>query len=227
MSDNNLIETLRDDAESQSPIVIIPADNGETFEMTQEHDPQYELYPIDRPRPIKLFKEPLYDRQKGESLLEYNKFLAFASMHPDSRTIQGAWDTWRESDGKKKSYVSKEFRELSAHWRWTDRAFMLDMHRNDIAEQVWIQREIDRREADWGAAGDLRAKALEALENLDATRIGPQAIAKFIQLASSLQQDAIPDKSLDGKTLGNIMESIPESRRGDVIEIAMARIKRG
>ena len=219
----DLLEALALDAEDEDIVII--SDDGNTFDVTTEKNPRYDLYSINKPRPTEQFREPIYERQPGESLADYRKFLTYAAIPPDDRSAAMAWRKWRELNGKDPTtYITHNFSNVAVHWRWADRAFMIDMRRNEIAERIWIERDVARREADWSAAQELREKGLSSLQNIDDDMLGPNSIAKFLKLASDLQKDAVPSANLNEKTLSNIMDSLPEDRRGKVLEIVMARI---
>jgi len=221
----NDIEILTDQLEDVTEVPLDLGD-GDTFEITRKDDPMHDLYPMTIKRPQDLFKEPLYDRQIGESADVYQRFLVFSSLAPAKRTIKQAWREWnRQNDGNMASKPSGPFRDMANHWRWTDRAFSLDLNRNKAIQQIWIEREVARREDDWNAGSELREKAFDALAMLDADDIGSATIAKFFALASDLQEKAVPESGLDTSDLTSILDSLPKDRRDRVIEIVAAKVK--
>ena len=223
--DATRIEILSNEYDHDTEIVDL-GDDGDTFEITREDDPMYDLYPLETKRPRDLFKEPLYDRQFGERLIDYQRFLAYASVPSAKRTVKQAWIKWqKQNGGSTKSTPSGPFRDLSNHWRWKERAYVLDLQRHKVVQQIWLNRDVERRESDWKVGHELRDKALAALDTLDADDIGPQSIAKFFALASDLQKNAIPESNLDSNDFSKLLEGLPPDRRDRIIEIVVAKAR--
>jgi len=219
-----MIEILSDQFDDSE--ISIDLDDGDTFEITREDDPMYDLYPPEAKRPKDLFKQPIYDRQLGESQNEYQRFLVFASLPPAKRTVLRAWREWNaQNEGSLTTKPSNQFRNISSHWRWGERAYVLDLQKVKLSQQIWIERDIERREQDWQVGDELRQKAFAALDTLNADELGPSSIAKFFALASDLQKESVPETGLNSDDLGNILNNLPKDRRDRVIEIVVAKAK--
>ena len=217
------LEILSDQFED---VITIEDEDGTSFEITQEQDPMYDIYPLQAKRPKDLFKEPLYDRQPGERRDEYLRFLAFVSVPSAKRTVVQGWKVWQKQNGAKPTrQPSGQFYELSNHWRWAERAYVYDLEKTKVAQQIWIERDVERRESDWLVGHELRDKALGGLRALDAEHLGPQSIAKFFALASQLQKESVPTSNLDTDDLNSLLSSLPPDRRDRVIEIVVAKAR--
>lgn len=213
------------DLSEYKEIITIDDETGDTFEITREVDAQYDLYPIELARPIDLFQKPLYKRQPGETLIGYQQFIVYANIHPGNRTIQNAWLAWNDDQGKKRGTPSTSFFNLARHWRWKERAYILDLQKTKLAQRVWVERDVERREQDWDAGQALREKAFQSLKTIDPEDMGANSIARFFDLASALQEKSVPQSGLDVNDLTNLLKSMPDDRRGKIIEIVAARIR--
>ena len=195
----------------------------------------YEIFNRRKRRPLGVFVRPYYERQYGETLENYRKFLAYASLEPSRRNSKNAWKVWAtETYGsvedaikvKKSKRVSFEgFADTGRHWRWNERAIVMDIAKTRLSQQIWISRDLQRREEDWDAASKLRMKALAALEKLDAEDLSPSIIGQYIELASVLQQKAVPHMQLTEVEAQKILNGLPAERRSRIVRILMAEFK--
>jgi hypothetical protein len=196
--------------------------------------PRYDLFPLDEARPFELFEKPIYNRQPGESNIRYQQFLTYASIPVEKRSFAESWRKWiaerRPEKGIRKDgkliTMSGDWTNAARHWLWEERAYSLDVSRLRLREQQWIERDIERREKDWEAAATLREKALEALEKLESDDITTGIIARYIELASNIQERTIPHLQLNQTQIKDLLSSASDEKRGEVIRILMAEIKR-
>jgi len=195
-------------------------------------DPQYDLYPFEDERPEHLFQAPTYGRQNGESIEGHQKFLTYAILPPGDRTIQRAYeDYWKDRHERKGGVpksIPRSLFQLAKHWRWKERAYAADLTRYQKAEDRWVERDAERRDEDWDAGRILRNKALIALNKINVSgdeRLSAATIARFIELASSLQDRSIPELQLNQTQITDLLASLPEDRQGRIIRILAAEIR--
>lgn len=190
--------------------------------------PCYNVFSMEEPRPKKLFIKPIYRRQLGESKTDYRHLLTFAALPFDKRTVANTWRKWMRQNKEEGDYsdqVSGYWYRMSKHWRWDERAYAMDIGRLRATEQIWMERDLERREADWSAATQLRNKAVRALSELDTDDITPRTIATYVELASNMQSRVIPHLNLDTTQVSDILSSLSNDRRGKVLRILMAEIQ--
>lgn len=219
------IQDAVDDVRSVESVEVIEGEVVEG-EVVDSPDPDIDYK---QPRPIELFSNQYYEQQPDEDNVRYQKFLTFASQPSEKRTVQRAWEIWAKErrdlkEGDHIPRVPNSFYNTSRHWRWQERSHALDIQRMKLAEQIWIERDVERREEDWGIGNDVRKKAVTALNGLDTDDLSPGMILKYLEVASNLQRDAVPSMKLNQNQLKSLITSLPEERRGRVIRILMAEV---
>ncbi len=173
-------------------------------------------------RPLDLFVRPLYKKQPHETVAEYQQYLAYAKLPPALRTVDNAFKEWNQK--KRYKHTTQKFRQNAAHWRWQERALAIDVQKNRVLENRWMVKETQRREDDWDVGGALRDKAMDALEKLDIDDLSPRNITTFLELASKLQQDAIPNMQLSQGGIQALLGSLDDNRRGRILRLFAAEI---
>lgn len=186
-------------------------------------EPNYDLYPREEPRPLELLSvTPIYERQPGEPLEDHQKFLIYCSLEPNIRSLTKAYAKWAGKDKVKSPSVT--FSDIARHWHWEERAQVLDIARIKKTEEIWMYRDIQRREKDWDVGEQLRDKALIALSDLDTEDLSPNTILNYLELASKMQKEVIPQIRLDTSQAQNLLKMLPDDRREKVIRILAAQI---
>lgn len=169
--------------------------------------------------PIVGLLEPIWEKQPGETDEEYTMFLTFSAFAPTERTIQHAWERW----SGKKTRMSGSFYDLWKVKRWELRAAQWDIDKLKEVQKDWITRDEARRNEDYEIANKLREKALAALAEMDHDELTPMTMARFIELASRLQADSIPQVVLQQEEINQLMSSLPPERRKSITAIIFAK----
>jgi len=238
--DAKFIESNEDDVVSEEEVVVdtlATLEDDEADELSKllamDTSPQYDLYPLDDVRPETLFSPPIYERQEGESIVNHQKFLTFALISPGDRTVQRAYEKfWEERHKRTLGHTPKNipvsFYQTAKHWRWSERAYALDLTRYQKIEDKWVERDADRRDEDWNVGKQLREKALQALSkiNLDnGDKLNAATIARYLELASSLQQKSVPEVELNTVQITDLLESVSGDRKDRIVRILAAEIR--
>jgi hypothetical protein len=105
--------------------------------------------------------EPIWERQVGESIFQYNTFLQFKEV----KLAGGTMSTLQQKLGRKPAFV-KQLQVLSCINCWTDRisAYLDHINNAELEEQEKARREMVKRQADNGVK--FQTKAMEMLEKL-------------------------------------------------------------
>lgn len=155
-----------------------------------------------------------WERQDKEGEKPFEAFVIYRDMG-EKRTLQAVADKLR------KSYTL--IRRWKDTWAWEDRvrAYDNNLQKEAHAEAVKKARKMADRHI--GIALKLQAKAMEALEKMDAEDIDPKNLVAFIREATKLErenrQDIVrmtdPDRGEEGgsTSLADVISEAWERRR--------------
>lgn len=206
-SDSDFIEELTENEDVNNGIIVY----------TTDPSPMSPDNPI---RPIEYFDiKPIYMQQQFEDNKCYSILLAYMALPAGERSLVRAYNVWKTREvAAPPTWIFA----ISKFWRWKERAHLSDIHRANAIKEKWIERDLERREEDWAAATKLRQKGLQALYVMLPENLDPQDTGKFLELASKLQSQAIPNLEISGAEMESILSSLPEERRSKIIRIVAA-----
>ena len=166
---------------------------------------------------------PIWNQQHiiGERDSDYADFLHYANMHPKERSIEKAWKSWTG----KNTPSSPQYEEKARKFRWNYRASARDVFLLKSAGQDWVSRDQKRREADFSIADEFRRLAREKLKEMTSEEVTPSTAARFAELASRLQADAVPQSALNAQEVKDVISALPEDRRKNIIAVLIGNSK--
>ena len=155
-----------------------------------------------------------WERQEGESVKAYEAFQCYLNLGEtrSQRLVS-------EQLSKSRQLISR----WSANYQWVERvaAYENDLQRQAHAEAVKKARKMADRHI--GIALKLQAKAMEALEKMDAEDIDPKNLVAFIREATKLERenrteivkDTNPDTGAEAasSSLADVISEAWERRR--------------
>jgi len=146
----------------------------------------------------------------------YAMFVAFAQVPPADRSMSEGWRRWSGRNTQNSGYFKN-----AGLWKWQERAARWDIAKIQAKEKEWIERDMDRREADFLVGGELRKMAKEAMPDVELD--SPMSIARYIALASELQEKAIPKLNLQTpEEVSSLLNLLPPERRDTVVRMLIA-----
>lgn len=167
---------------------------------------------------------PIWEQQHilGEKDSDYAEFLHFANMHPKERTVEKSWQSWTS----RKTQPSWQYEERTRQFKWQVRASARDVYLMKRAADDWVSRDQKRRDADFKIADEFRRLAREKLAELTADDVSPNTAARFAELASKLQADAVPQSALNAQEVKDLINALPEDRRKNIIAILVGNARK-
>ncbi|MEV4819305.1 hypothetical protein [Micromonospora tulbaghiae] len=161
-----------------------------------------------------------WDRQRCEPEKAYGYFALYRDLGR-TRTVAKV----AEQVNKSRDYLHK----LATRWKWVQRAAAWDreedrLYAEGLAEQ---RRDMARRHARIASA--LQGKLVTRLQNLDASKLTPGDIARWLEVATRVERLALglPDSATahtgpDGGPIRAEVESMTEQQRADFFRALMA-----
>jgi len=206
----------------ENSIVVIDNDGNETA-----ISPSPIKYIRDKPvYHISHYKEPIWERQTelGENPKDYAAFLCYSQIHPSKRTIGQAWRNWSKKDT---GGMSGNFKSKSMIYHWDERAAAWDIEKINDSKQDWIMRDETRRDGDYEIGALLKEIARGRLTSIvdGEEHISPGIAARFAELGSKLQGDAIPNISLEQDEITGLFKALSEQRRESIVAILLAKFQ--
>lgn len=167
---------------------------------------------------------PIWEQQHilGERDSDYTEFLHFANLHPRDRSFDKGWQSWTG----KKTYASPQYEERAKRFKWHPRASARDVHLMKVAADDWIHRDQKRRDADFKIADEFRRLAREKLNEMTADDVSANTAARFAELASKLQADAVPQSALNAQEVKDLINALPEERRKNIIAVLVGNARK-
>ena len=183
-----------------------------------------------QPRNLEDFEEPIWNRQStlGETNDYYAMFLAFCNIRPTSRTVASSWREWTKGTPQEGTLASSTYSQIANAFHWSERAAARDVQELRERYSQWGQRDWDWRENDYKTGDTLRAKAEEALKDMNLSEFKPDiaTIISMLQTASNLQKGSIPNiGALSSTQIQDILAALPDAKRKRVLRIVMAEYK--
>ena len=152
----------------------------------------------------------------GEEDHAYAMFLAFAQIPPAERSLSEGWRRWSGRNTMNSGYYTN-----GNNWKWGERAARRDIAKIQAEEKEWLERDMERREQDFLVGEELRKMAKEAMPDVELD--SPMSIARYIALASDLQEKAIPKLNLQTpEEVSSLLSMLPVERRDIVIRMLIA-----
>ena len=167
---------------------------------------------------------PIWEQQHilGERDADYAEFLHFANMHPKDRSVKGSWQSWTN----KSTTPSLAYEETAKRFKWQVRASARDVHLLKIAADDWVSRDQKRRDADFKIADEFRRLAREKLNEMTTDDVSANTAARFAELASKLQADAVPQSALNAQEVKDVINALPEDRRKNIIAVLVGNARK-
>lgn len=182
------------------------------------------------PKPFNTDRE-IWRQQDHETPKQYQRFIHFCelgrlrSLTEINKTLTGF--------GDKIEYGT--LRTLSSLYRWPERALAWDQHQDDLDIERIIQARREKDERHIRVASALIGKALTALREINIEDIDASNIAKWIKLATDLENQVLGEPqrtiSVTGPAGGPIavddLSTIPpEVRKARLRELAIELAQR-
>ncbi|MFU8849402.1 hypothetical protein ACNAW0_00180 [Micromonospora sp. SL1-18] len=161
-----------------------------------------------------------WDRQRGEPERAYGYFALYRDLGR-TRTVAKV----AEQVHKSRDYLHK----LATRWKWVQRAQAWDreedrLYAEGLAEQ---RRDMARRHA--RVASALQAKLVARLQTLDASKLTPGDVARWLEVSTRVERLALglPDSTTahtgpDGGPIRAEVEQMSEQQRADFFRALMA-----
>ncbi|MEU8333381.1 hypothetical protein [Micromonospora sp. NPDC048839] len=161
-----------------------------------------------------------WDRQRREPEKAYGYFLLYRDLGRTRTVAKVATEVHKSRD-----YLHK----LASTWKWVQRAQTWDreedrLYAEGLAEQ---RRDMARRHARIASA--LQAKLVTRLQSLDASKLGPGDIARWLEVATRVERLALglPDSTTahtgpDGGPIRAEVDQMSEQQRADFFRALMA-----
>ncbi|MFE9690835.1 hypothetical protein [Micromonospora sp. NPDC005806] len=161
-----------------------------------------------------------WDRQRSEPEKAYGYFALYRDLGR-TRTVAKV----AEQVNKSRDYLHK----LATRWKWVQRASAWDreedrLYAEGLAEQ---RRDMARRHARIASA--LQGKLVTRLQNLDASKLTPGDIARWLEVSTRVERLALglPDSTTahtgpDGGPIRAEVEQMTEQQRADFFRALMA-----
>ncbi|WDZ84048.1 hypothetical protein [Micromonospora cathayae] len=161
-----------------------------------------------------------WDRQRGEPERAYGYFAVYRDFGRTRSVAKVATEVH-----KSREYLHK----LATKWRWVQRAQAWDreedrLYAEGLAEQ---RRDMARRHARIASA--LQGKIVARLQSLDASKLSPGDIARWLEVATRVERLALglPDSTTahtgpDGGPIRAEVEQMTEQQRADFFRALMA-----
>ncbi|SCL70357.1 hypothetical protein GA0070606_5375 [Micromonospora citrea] len=161
-----------------------------------------------------------WDRQRSEPERAYGYFALYRDLGR-ARTVAKV----AEQVNKSRDYLHK----LATTWKWVQRAAAWDreedrLYAEGLAEQ---RRDMARRHARIASA--LQGKLVTRLQNLDASKLTPGDIARWLEVSTRVERLALglPDSTTahtgpDGGPIRAEVEQMNEQQRADFFRALMA-----
>lgn len=161
-----------------------------------------------------------WDRQRREPEKAYGYFVLYRDLGRTRTVAKVAAEVHKSRD-----YLHK----LASVWKWVQRAQTWDreedrLYAEGMAEQ---RRDMARRHARIASA--LLGKLVGRLQNLDASRLGPGDIARWLEVATRVERLALglPDSTTahtgpDGGPIRAEVDQMSEQQRTDFFRALMA-----
>lgn len=161
-----------------------------------------------------------WDRQHREPEKAYAYFVLYRDLGRTRTVAKVATEVHKSRD-----YLHK----LASTWKWVQRAQTWDREEDRLyAEGLAVQRrDMARRHARIASA--LQAKLVTRLQSLDASKLGPGDIARWLEVATRVERLALglPDSTTahtgpDGGPIRAEVDQMSEQQRGDFFRALMA-----
>lgn len=123
----------------------------------------------------------LWDRQKGELNLWYDRFTRFRLQGP-GRSLLSLYHQWQDEKGKKRAHSpAKSWRDACKKWEWRKRAEAWDKH-----ERLRLEAEYNAEREEWR---DKRRKLLQGFFGKLVQALGKLKVddASFAQLTQAVK----------------------------------------
>ena len=173
---------------------------------------------------IDSLTNPVWEMQSqiGETEYYHRAFMIFADLPANERIVLNAY---KRFTGKQQSLaISESFARASRDYFWHKRAAALDLHRYEVQRESWVLKDDERRTADFEMGEILRNLSLERLRTVNPSELSLTLAIRFAEVASLLQNNAVPKDMLNRDNIKALLVSLPEDRRRTVIAILIAKL---
>lgn len=146
----------------------------------------------------------LWQRQPGETDKAYVGFLCYRDLEPHERTVDKAFDCYRQQAGKKPAThrASGYFVEWYQKHNWPERCAAWDNHVDGLEKHAFINQRIKNKQQRIMSLAGLHGKAVQALAKAD---MGEITISELVNaLRVSVQELR---KEFDDEPISRIEQS--------------------
>lgn len=123
-----------------------------------------------------------WDRQKREPETAYSYFAVYRDLGR-TRTVAKVADQVNKS----RDYLHK----IAASWRWVQRAQAFDREQDRVYSEALTERRRDMAERHARLASALQSKVVARLQSLDASKLTPGDIARWLEVTTRLERLAL------------------------------------
>ncbi|MEV4705441.1 hypothetical protein [Actinoplanes sp. NPDC049316] len=129
-----------------------------------------------------------WDRQKQEPEAAYAYFAVYRDLGR-TRTVAKVADEVNKS----RDYLHK----IAATWRWVQRAQTFDREQDRVYSEALAERRREMAERHARLASALQSKVVTRLQSLDASKLTPTDIARWLEVTTRLERLALglPDSA--------------------------------
>jgi hypothetical protein len=152
-----------------------------------------------------------WDRQPKESDRAYSYFAIYRDMGRTRTVAKVATEVHKSRD-----YLHK----LASQWRWVHRARAFDTEQDRLYGELLGERRKDMAERHARIAAALQGKIVARLQSLDAQKLTPSDIARWLEVATRVERLALglPDSTTahtgpDGGPIQAEVAEMPEDAR--------------
>ena len=152
-----------------------------------------------------------WDRQEREPETAYSYFSLYRDLGRTRTVAKVAGEV-----NKSRNYIHN----LAATWRWVQRAQAFDREQDRIYGEGMAERRRDMADRHARIAGALQAKIVARLQNIDAQRLTPSDISRWLEVATRIERLALglPDSTTahtgpDGGPIQAEVSAMPEQER--------------
>jgi hypothetical protein len=161
-----------------------------------------------------------WDRQEDEPEKAYGYFVLYRDLGRTRTVAKVATEV-----NKSRDYLHK----LATRWKWVQRAQAWDREEDRLYVEGLAEQRRDMAKRHARIAGALQAKLVARLQSLDASKLSPADIARWLEVATRVERLALglPDSTTahtgpDGGPIRAEVEAMTEQQRADFFRALMA-----
>ena len=143
---------------------------------------------------MELDETQVWDQQDDETAAAFELFAIYREMHPVLRSVKAVM----EHDPSKRGLTA--IKQLSARHQWKLRAKAYDAHADALRQAQGQQVRKEMADTYLNQARALDAKNIEAIEELDPKKVGPQYLPRLMDAAMKAHRIGVGDEPIVKET---------------------------